>query len=57
MATFYISVSIEVEADSYEEAYTLENMLTDRLRGWTEVKDVCSIDVEHTDGDLAEDLE
>lgn len=57
MATFCISLSIEVEADSYEEAYALRDTLTDRLCLMDEVTDVCSIDVEHTDGDLAEDLE
>ena len=50
MATFSISISIEIEADSYEEAYELERSITRTLEADPEILSVSSIDVEQTDG-------
>jgi hypothetical protein len=50
MATFSISISIEVEADSYDEAYELEKSITRALNADPEILNVFSIDVEQTDG-------
>jgi hypothetical protein len=55
MATFAISLVIEVDVDSYEEAYELENTLIERLMAMDEVLDVGQIDVEQTDGFEDED--
>jgi hypothetical protein len=57
MATFAISIVIEVDVDSYDEAYELENTLTQRLMAMDEVIGVGSIDVEQTDGFEDEDEE
>lgn len=50
MATFSISISIEVEADSYEAAYEKENELRNELELRPDVMGVYGIDVEQTDG-------
>lgn len=50
MATFAISVTIQVDADSYEEAYEIENTLTQELEANQIVMGVYSIDVEQIDG-------
>lgn len=56
MATFSISLSVEVEADSYQKAYELQSKLMKELNALPEVDGVYEIDVECTDGD-AEDEE
>lgn len=50
MAKFSISISIEVEADSFEAAYELERSITRALEADPEITAVYSIDVEQTDG-------
>jgi hypothetical protein len=55
MAEFSISVSIQVEANDYNEAYELETVLTQHLLSRPEVMNVFSIDVEQTDGFEDED--
>lgn len=50
MATFTISLSIEIEADSYEEAYEIEKSIHEFVQGHDEVMGVYSIDVEQQDG-------
>jgi hypothetical protein len=49
MAEFAISLSITVEADSYDEAYTIQNRLIDYLDMCYLVNTVTEIDVEMTD--------
>jgi hypothetical protein len=50
MATFSISMSVEVEADSYEQAMEIERSLHQFIEGHDEVNSVYGIDVEQTDG-------
>ena len=50
MATFAISVTIQVEANSYDEAYEIEDTLTKELEANQIVMGVYSIDVEQIDG-------
>ena len=50
MATFSISMSVEVEADSYEEAYKIEQSLHQFIQGHDAVQAVYNIDVEQQDG-------
>jgi hypothetical protein len=50
MATFSISMSVEVEADSYEQAMEIERSLHQFIEGHDEVNGVYGIDVEQTDG-------
>lgn len=57
MAKFSISVSIEVDADNYEEAYEIEKNLTEFLNCHYEVNNVYSIDVEQTSNDEEEEAE
>lgn len=55
MATFSITISFEVEADSYEEAYEIEKSVTEFLQGHDDIQEVYGVDVEHTDGVIEED--
>jgi len=55
MARFSISLSVEVEADSYEEAMVIERSLHEFIQGHDEAIGVYGIDVEQTDG--FEDIE
>jgi hypothetical protein len=48
MATFSISMSVEVEADSYEQAMEIERSLHEFIQGHDEVQGVYGIDVEQT---------
>jgi hypothetical protein len=48
MARFSISMSVEVEADSYEQAMEIERSLHEIIQGYDEVQGVYSIDVEQT---------
>jgi hypothetical protein len=57
MATFSISLSVEVEADSYEEAYAIEKSVHEFVQGHDKVDGVYEIDVECTDGELDEDYD
>ena len=51
MATFTISMSVEIEADSFDEAYEIEADLFRKLGEHPEVKGgPYSIDVEQQDG-------
>ena len=49
MAKFTITLSIEIEADSYENAYEIEKSLQKFVQGNDQVKGVWSIDVEQQD--------
>ena len=51
MATFSISISIEVEADDYYEAYEIEKSISEFLQGHDAVVQVYGIDVEQTSED------
>ncbi len=48
MSEFSISISVVVNASSYEEAYEIEKSLKEFIMGHDEVMDVYSIDVEQT---------
>jgi hypothetical protein len=48
MARFTISMSVEVEADSYKSAYNMEKALHEFIQGHDEVLGVYGIDVEQT---------
>lgn len=51
MATFAISLSVEVEADSYDEAYAHQAKLFDKISNMAEVSGgPFEIDVEQQDG-------
>jgi hypothetical protein len=54
MAKFTISLSVEVEADSYETAYEIERSVHEFIQGHDAVLGVYSIDVEPQD-DLDEE--
>jgi hypothetical protein len=54
MAKFTISLSVEVEADSYKSAYNMEKALHEFIQGHDEVLGVYGIDVEQT-SDLDEE--
>jgi hypothetical protein len=56
MATFSISMSVEVEADSYEAAMEIERSLHEFIQGHDETLGVYGIDVEQT-SDLEVDEE
>jgi hypothetical protein len=56
MATFSISMSVEVEADSYEAAMEIERSLHEFIQGHDEALGVYGIDVEQT-SDLEADEE
>lgn len=51
MNTFAISISIEVQAQDFDEAYDIETRLTELLETDDSVSGVYSIDVEQTDGE------
>jgi hypothetical protein len=55
MARFSISMSVEIEADSYEAAMEIERSLHEFIQGHDETLGVYGIDVEQTDG--FEDIE
>jgi hypothetical protein len=48
MARFSISMSVEVETDSYEQAMEIERSLHEIIQGYDEVQGVNGIDVEQT---------
>jgi hypothetical protein len=48
MAKFSISMSVEVEADSYEAAMVIERSLHEFIQGHDETLGVYGIDVEQT---------
>jgi hypothetical protein len=48
MARFTISMSGEVEADSYKSAYNMEKALHEFIQGHDEVQGVYGINVEQT---------
>jgi hypothetical protein len=51
MARFSISLSVEVEADSYEAAFAIERSLHQFIEGHDEAMGVYGIDVEQTSDD------
>jgi len=55
MAKFTISLSVEVEADSYKEAWEIERSLHLYIHGHKEALDVHGERVEQTDGDEDEE--
>lgn len=56
MATFSISMSVSVEADSFDEAYAIQRALFDKIAALTPVQDgPYEIDVELIDGEVDED--
>lgn len=57
MATFSISLSVEVEADSYEAAYAEQARLMKEISDLQGVQGTYEIDVECTDGELDEDYD
>ena len=51
MATFSISMSVEVDAVDYDEAYAIQKQLLDKLvDDFSEVKAAYEIDIEQQDG-------
>ena len=58
MATFAISMSVEVEADNYDQAYEIRDSLFQFIQGQEDVTDgPFEIDVEQIDGFEDEEMD